>query len=74
MRRAILYGAAVLALAAVGCSDSSSSCCDEACQIWAECQWPYNVCIGECTAEGDWCGSYIECIRGKSCEELDLCE
>jgi hypothetical protein len=73
----MLYGAAVLALAALSCSDSSSSCCDEACQIWDDCMfptYPYEVCIEECTAAGDWCDSYIECIRGKSCQELDQCE
>jgi hypothetical protein len=30
--------------------------------------------MSQCTAEGDWCDSYIDCIRGKSCQQLLVCE
>jgi len=72
-----LLGAALglLALGLLSCSESTSSdCCDEACRIWAACGWSYEACVQECTGEGDWCGSYIDCIRGKGCGQLADCE
>jgi len=75
MKRVFLSVLVVFALAALSCSSSgkSTTCCEEACRIWEPC-WPYETCMSACRAEGDWCGSYIECIRGKSCQQLAVCE
>ncbi len=77
MKHVLLSALAVLCLFALSCSTSpfkSTSCCEEACRIWEQCGWSYEVCTSECRDEGDWCGSYIDCIRGKSCRDLNLCE
>ena len=76
MKRLLLLGIALLVLAAANCTgeSKSSECCDEACRIWAACGWSSDVCLAECRADGDWCGGYIDCIRGRGCGELLACE
>ncbi len=75
MMRALYSVLLAAALATLSCSGpgKSTTCCEEACRIWESC-WSYQACMSACAAEGDWCGSYIECIRGKSCQELQVCE
>ena len=76
MKRVLLSIVTALALTVLSCSGSekSTTCCEEACRIWDGCSWPYETCMSQCTAEGDWCDSYIDCIRGKSCQQLLVCE
>jgi len=76
MNRVLSFVLLLLVTAVLSCSKSekSTTCCDEACKTWDRCGWAYETCMTQCTAEGDWCGSYIVCIRGKSCPELLVCE
>ncbi len=76
MGRILAAAFGLLALAVASCSESkSTTCCEEACRIWEACaSWSFDQCMTECRAEGDWCGSYIDCIRAKGCGQLMDCE
>lgn len=76
MKRLMLILISLLALAIVGCSESTTTeWCEEACTIWTDCTgWNYQDCLNECRAEGDWDAGYLNCIENVSCENIYDCE
>ena len=76
MKRLFLLSAVILLLAGPSCNSSSDTAeyCPEACAIWSTCTlWDNDACMAECEADGDWDASYVACLRGQNCVNLEAC-
>jgi hypothetical protein len=75
MRGAFLGLFAGAALLLGGCGDEETTkYCDQACTIWADCEWNYDTCMSQCKADKDWDKAYLECLQNAgSCAALESC-
>jgi hypothetical protein len=70
---------AAAAFGLAGCSSDASTpeLCDRACTAWDNCTgqqdfYPYDQCMSECAADGDWDSGYVECLeRLTACIDME---
>jgi hypothetical protein len=57
-----------------GCDEETTKYCEDTCTLWEECNWDYDTCMDECTADGDWDKSYLDCLEDAAdCAGFDAC-